>query len=545
MNQRAFSVKPRQPNTPNVQMQNTPFTRKKHYKNATKLLVTTLMGIITLAFAGQGVVALQQAQAVEALMWRRTGGIAGLCDELTVYVTGEVQLASCKGGESVVTHQRRLPIDQLKQLYTWFDRYRAWEIVEHDPYIDGFTFHTVFVGTGTAEPTPEEKQEITAFAATLFEKASAPEAASYQAIAVGSTLSGTIKGATQEFFSYHGYQVDVPANTSHLAIQVDSQGHDLDLAVKFGSELSSWDEAEVDFSDFTEGTNPSYRVSNPPAGPLYFEVINPVTGKPGSYSVTITTGATGAEAEITSTPEPHAPPPGDVPEPPPPGELPPSKAPQPLVPEHFPETMQSFQSPLSVSIPDGWRVEESITLSSPDGSTNVIVSSEPLDVPTTTQAYAETVEDRLANFPDYQELELVEAQVFGRRTGHMRHFEWTPDGAERITQIQLYYTENGRAFTATATTTTADFEELETQLRQLLDGIHIEPQRTSPDHPQGETSQRTEGPTINGGAYAIAYFRDENGNPTTKDQAHSVEIIEYNKNGKAIYSTFGYINPKE
>jgi hypothetical protein len=512
-------------------------------KNAARHFVTTLMVVIVLALtAGQSAIALQQAQAGEALTWRRTGGIAGLCDELTVYVTGEVHLASCKGGESVVTHQRHLPIEQLKQLYTWIGRYRAWEMVERDLFVaDGFTFHTVFVGTGTAEPTPEEKQEITAFAAMLFEEASAPEASPYQAIAIGSTLSGTIKGATEEFFSYHGYRVDVPANTSHLAIQVDSQGHDLDLAVKFGSELSSWDEGEVDFSDFTEGTNPSYTVSNPPVGPLYFEVINPIMGEPGNYSVTVATGATGAEAETTSTPEPHAPPPGNAPEPPP-GELLPSESPQPPGPEHSPETMEAFQSPLSASIPDGWLVEESITLSSPDGTANVIVSDRPLDAPMTAHAYAEAHSDLLADFPEYQELEFVETQVFGGRTGYLRHFEWTPEGSERVTQIQLYYTENGRAYTATATTTTASFEELEPQLRQVLGELRIEPRTTSLNHPQGETSQRTEGPTPNGGAYAIAYFRDENGDPTTKDQAHSVEIVEYNEKGEAIHSTFGYLN---
>ena len=63
------------------------------------------------------------------------------------------------------------------------------------------------------------------------------------------------------------------------------------------------------------------------------------------------------------------------------------------------------------------------------------------------------------------------------------------------------------------------------------------------NRPTGETSQRREGPTPNGGTYSIAYFRDENGNPTTKDQARIVEIIEYNAKGEVIHSTIGYINP--
>jgi len=59
----------------------------------------------------------------------------------------------------------------------------------------------------------------------------------------------------------------------------------------------------------------------------------------------------------------------------------------------------------------------------------------------------------------------------------------------------------------------------------------------------GETSERREGPTPNGGAYSIAYFRDERGVPTTKDRARSVEIIEYGVEGEAIHSTIGYLNP--
>lgn len=59
----------------------------------------------------------------------------------------------------------------------------------------------------------------------------------------------------------------------------------------------------------------------------------------------------------------------------------------------------------------------------------------------------------------------------------------------------------------------------------------------------GETSERREGPTPNGGAYSIAYYRDERGVPTTRDQARSVEIIEYDVEGEAIHSTMGYLNP--
>lgn len=56
-----------------------------------------------------------------------------------------------------------------------------------------------------------------------------------------------------------------------------------------------------------------------------------------------------------------------------------------------------------------------------------------------------------------------------------------------------------------------------------------------------ETSERIEGPTPNGGAYAIAYYRGEDGNPTVKAEAHSVEIVEYDKEGNAVHRTYGQL----
>lgn len=138
--------------------------------------------------------------------------------------------------------------------------------------------------------------------------------------------------------------------------------------------------------------------------------------------------------------------------------------------------MQKLQRHLSVSVPNEWSFNESMTLLSPDGMANVIVSSEPIDSSLTAQAYAEVQGDQLrTEFPEYREFELVEAQVFGGRPGYSRHFEWKPADAERVTQIQLYYAESGRGYTATATTPSTNFEELESQLRQVLAGLVIEP----------------------------------------------------------------------
>ncbi|HEY9697014.1 MAG TPA: hypothetical protein V6D10_07110 [Trichocoleus sp.] len=45
-------------------------------------------------------------------------------------------------------------------------------------------------------------------------------------------------------------------------------------------------------------------------------------------------------------------------------------------------------------------------------------------------------------------------------------------------------------------------------------------------------------PLPNGGAYAICYFRDADGTPTTREEAMKIEAVEFNEAGKPIAMTF-------
>ncbi|MCC2672370.1 MAG: hypothetical protein K0Q72_4842 [Armatimonadetes bacterium] len=54
---------------------------------------------------------------------------------------------------------------------------------------------------------------------------------------------------------------------------------------------------------------------------------------------------------------------------------------------------------------------------------------------------------------------------------------------------------------------------------------------------------RSDRPTPNGGAYSIAYFTDEDGNPAPKSQASRVEIHEMDANGESIFRTYGNLRP--
>jgi hypothetical protein len=58
-----------------------------------------------------------------------------------------------------------------------------------------------------------------------------------------------------------------------------------------------------------------------------------------------------------------------------------------------------------------------------------------------------------------------------------------------------------------------------------------------------ETSTRINEPTPNGGAYSIAYWKDADGNPTTKDKAVAVEIHELDRQDQSIFRTYATAKP--
>lgn len=60
-----------------------------------------------------------------------------------------------------------------------------------------------------------------------------------------------------------------------------------------------------------------------------------------------------------------------------------------------------------------------------------------------------------------------------------------------------------------------------------------------------EHSESTEGPTPAGGAYAVAYFRDDQGEPTTRAKATRIEIVEFDDQDEVIMRTYGRIDGTE
>jgi hypothetical protein len=134
-----------------------------------------------------------------------------------------------------------------------------------------------------------------------------------------------------------------------------------------------------------------------------------------------------------------------------------------------------FRPTISALKPPDWFGKESITLLAPDGQANVIASCEPLEETIDTDTYAGVQGDLLEKeFPGYKQFAFEPKRVFGGRDGRIRRFQWTPPDGEPVTQIQLYYAEAGYGYTATATTPTRQFADVELQLTEILEGLTVD-----------------------------------------------------------------------
>lgn len=122
-----------------------------------------------------------------AFTWQRQGGIAGFCDSLQVYLSGETRASSCKGSiqDSGVMY---LPAEKLTRLYAWVDSLAPFEIDHTDPATaDAMTVKMSFYGLGTKTASEADQADLQAFASeqalyALAEPSAAELAAADQAL---------------------------------------------------------------------------------------------------------------------------------------------------------------------------------------------------------------------------------------------------------------------------------------------------------------------------------------------------------------------------
>jgi len=112
--------------------------------------------------------------ATVALTWTREGGIAGFCDKLTIYLSGEVQGTNCKTAEVV---QNRLAdllsAEEIATMNEWVSKYGVVEIDASDPkgVADGMTVKLKLFGAGSEQIiAPAVQQLLLQFVQQLNEK---------------------------------------------------------------------------------------------------------------------------------------------------------------------------------------------------------------------------------------------------------------------------------------------------------------------------------------------------------------------------------------
>jgi hypothetical protein len=112
--------------------------------------------------------------ATPALTWERVGGIAGFCDNITIYLSGEIRAINCNTAQ--VTENRLSDIlsqEEISMLNEWISTYGVVEIDASDPkgVSDRMTVNLKLFGTGNEQLTSTEvEQAILQFAQTLNNK---------------------------------------------------------------------------------------------------------------------------------------------------------------------------------------------------------------------------------------------------------------------------------------------------------------------------------------------------------------------------------------
>ncbi|HEY5729541.1 MAG TPA: hypothetical protein VIS72_05785 [Anaerolineales bacterium] len=108
------------------------------------------------------------------LTWKREGGIAGFCDSLTVFLSGEIYGNHCKSqpDDTMGTFTALLSNEEIEQFNSWFSRYGQVSLDASDPkgVADGMTLVIEFYGSGNGKPGQPVQREIFTWAQELFQR---------------------------------------------------------------------------------------------------------------------------------------------------------------------------------------------------------------------------------------------------------------------------------------------------------------------------------------------------------------------------------------
>jgi hypothetical protein len=110
--------------------------------------------------------------ATPALVWKREGGIAGFCDTLTVFRSGEAFTSNCKSqAEGMMgTFATLLSAEEQGQFNDWMSDLGETELDASDPagVADRMMVTLKVVGAGDDKPSAAQEQELLEFAQDLY-----------------------------------------------------------------------------------------------------------------------------------------------------------------------------------------------------------------------------------------------------------------------------------------------------------------------------------------------------------------------------------------
>jgi hypothetical protein len=114
--------------------------------------------------------------ATLAMIWKREGGIAGFCDTMTVFRSGEVYTTQCKPQAEgrLGTFANLLSSDQQKQFMDWMAQLGEEKLDASDPkgVADRMVVTLDLFGTGNKQITKSNQQALFEFAQNLYQKLS-------------------------------------------------------------------------------------------------------------------------------------------------------------------------------------------------------------------------------------------------------------------------------------------------------------------------------------------------------------------------------------
>jgi len=112
--------------------------------------------------------------ATLALTWKREGGIAGFCDSMTVFLSGEVYVNNCKGQPEgrMGTFATLLSASEQKQFIAWISEFGQVDLDASDPkgVSDRMVRTLSFFGTGKGKLVAADEEALFAWAQDLFQK---------------------------------------------------------------------------------------------------------------------------------------------------------------------------------------------------------------------------------------------------------------------------------------------------------------------------------------------------------------------------------------